>query len=100
MRTASGQLVTRCDWLLDGWERVSLLWLAANSGHRGGPALLEMAPLVPVLPREVMEWSDTPIPPEAMKQVCRVTSNQDGWRTGGSAFALIERNEKLLAMST
>lgn len=93
-------LVMRCDWLLDGWERVSLLWLAANSAASRRAALLEMAPLVPVLPREVMEWTDTPIPSEAMRQVCRVTSNQDAWRTGGSAFGLIERNEKLLAMST
>jgi hypothetical protein len=92
-------LVMRCDWLLDGWERVSLLWLSAHSAAARRAALLEMAPLVPVLPREVMEWVDTPIPSESMRQVCRVTSKQDAWRTGGSAFALIERNEKLLAMS-
>ena len=89
----------RCDWLLDGWERVSLLWLAAGSSASQRAALLEMAPLVPVLPREVMEWTDTPVAPEAMQQACRVTSHEDAWRTGGSAFALIERNERLLAMS-
>ncbi|MGD0104669.1 MAG: hypothetical protein ABSC06_11595 [Rhodopila sp.] len=88
----------RCDWLLDGWERVSLLWLAARTRASQRAALLEMAPLVPVLPREVMEWTDTPIAPEAMQQACRVTSHEDVWRTGGSAFALIERNENLLAM--
>jgi hypothetical protein len=92
--------VMRCDWLLDGWERVSLLWLSASSEPLRRAALLEMAPLVPVLPREVVEWTDTPIPPESMNQACRVTSKQDAWRTGGSAFALIERNEKLLAMRT
>jgi len=89
----------RCDWLLDGWERVSLLWLAARTRASQRAALLEMAPLVPVLPREVMEWTDTPVAPEAMQQAFRVTSHEDAWRTGGSAFALIERNEKLLAMS-
>lgn len=92
--------IARCEWLLDGWERVSLLWLAANSRASRRAALLEMAPLVPVLPREVMEWTDISIPTDAISQVCRVTSGQDDWRTGGSAFALIERNEKLLAMST
>jgi hypothetical protein len=93
-------LVSRCDWLLDGWERVSLLWLSAGTAASKRAALLEMAPLVPVLPREVMEWTDTPISVEAMQEICRVTSHRDAWRTGGSAFALIERNEKLLAMST
>jgi hypothetical protein len=89
----------RCDWLLDGWERIGLLWLSASTTASRRAALLEMAPLVPVLPREVMDWKDTPVAPEAMNQACRVTSHDDAWRTGGSAFALIERNEKLLAMS-
>jgi hypothetical protein len=89
----------RCDWLLDGWERVGLLWLSASTTASRRAALLEMAPLVPVLPREVMEWTDMPVAPEAMNQACRVTSHDDAWRTGRSAFALIERNEKLLAMS-
>jgi hypothetical protein len=89
----------RCDWLLDGWERVSLLWLTAASRASRRAALLEMAPLVPVLPHEVVEWTDPPIPQDAMSQACRVTSHQEAWRTGGSAFSLIERNEKLIAMS-
>jgi hypothetical protein len=88
----------RCDWLLDGWPRVCLLWLSANTIASRLAALLEMAPLVPILPREVLEWSDTIFPPETMTEACRVTSHEEGWRTGGSAFALIERNEKLLAM--
>jgi hypothetical protein len=90
----------RCAWLLDGWERVALLWLSANPLVSRRVALLEMAPLIPVLPREVTAWTDIPIHPDMLRQACRVTSREDGWRTGGSAFALIERNEKLLAMST
>lgn len=93
-------LATRCDWLLDGWERVALLWLSANPRASRRAALLEMAPLIPVLPREVMTWTGPPIAPEAMEQTCRVTSREDIWRTGSSAFTQIERNEKLLAMST
>ncbi|WP_158922642.1 hypothetical protein [Acidisphaera sp. S103] len=90
----------RCEWLLDGWERVALLWLSANPLVSRRVALLEMAPLIPVLPREVAAWADISIHADTMRQACRVTSREDGWRTGGSAFALIERNEKLLAMST
>ena len=92
-------LATRCDWLLDGWERVALLWLSADPRTSRRAVLLEMAPLIPVLPREVMAWTGTPLPAETMEQACRVTSREDAWRTGGAAFALIERNEKLLAMS-
>ena len=89
----------RCDWLLDGWERISLLWLAANTAASRRAALLEAAPLLPVLPREVLQWVGAAIPAEAMTQLCRVTSQRDAWRTGSAAFRLIERNEKLLAMS-
>ncbi|HET6306329.1 MAG TPA: hypothetical protein VFG12_04040 [Rhodopila sp.] len=89
-------LVTRCEWLLDGWERVVSLWRSADPRAARRPILLEMAPLVPVLPPEVMTWTGTPLPPEAMEPACRVTSREDGWRTGGAAFALIARNEALL----
>jgi hypothetical protein len=93
-------LADRSDWLLDGWERIALLWLSANPNAFRRAVLLEMAPLLPVLPREVAGWTDVSIHPEAMEQVCRVTSREDAWRTGSPAFALIERNEKLLAMSS
>jgi hypothetical protein len=92
-------LAARCDWLLDGWERVCLLWLSADSTASRRAALLEMAPLLPVLPREVTAWSDVQIPAEAMKPACRVISRDDSWRIGSPAFAQIERNETLLAMS-
>jgi hypothetical protein len=83
----------RCDWLLDGWEWVGLLWLDAASTASRKAALLEMAPLVPVLPREVVEWTDTPIAPEAMRPVgCGAP------RCGGSGWALIERNERIIAL--
>jgi hypothetical protein len=90
----------RTDWVLDGWEWVCLLWLAAQTGAARRRALLEMAPLVPVLPGEAANWTDMPPPPETLRQPCRVTSREDGWRSGGAAFALIERNETLRAMST
>jgi hypothetical protein len=91
-------LAMRCDWLLDGWERVALLWLSANPRASRRAALLEMAPLLPILPREVMAWTGPVISAEEMEQAFRVTSREDAWRTGSSAHGLIERNEKLLAM--
>jgi hypothetical protein len=91
---------SRCDWLLDGWERVCLLWAIATSDASRRAALLEMAPLVPVLPREVEEWIDVAIPREAMNESCHVTNSRDAWRSGGAALGWIQRNEQLRAMST
>ncbi len=46
----------RADWVLDGWEWVCLLWLAAaDTGAARRRALLEMAQLVPVLPGEACQ---------------------------------------------
>ncbi len=90
----------RADWVLDGWEWVCLLWLAAQTGAARRRALLEMAQIIPVLPGEAANWADRPPPPETLRQPCRVTSREDGWRSGSAAFVLIERNEMLRAMST
>ena len=98
-RTEVTALAGRCDALLDGWERVALLWTASTTDASRRAALLEMIPLMPVLPREVMDWPGVTIPPGALDPVCRVTSHDDGWRSGAAAFGLIERNEKLRAMS-
>lgn len=89
----------RCDWLLDGWERVALVWMCATTNGARRATLLEMVPMMPVLPRDVTEWTDVDIPVDAMTPVARVTSHDDAWRSGGAAFALIERNEKMRAMS-
>ena len=90
--------VLRCDWLLDGWERPALLFLSAGPGAARRAALLEMAMLIPVLPAEVLAWTDIPIHPDTLWQSCHVTICDDSWRTGGPAFGLIARNESLLAM--
>jgi len=89
----------RCDSLLDGWEQIALLWLSAKTKASRRAILLEMIPLVPILPREVADWPNTHIPAKAMAPLGRITSQDDSWRSGGAAFALIERNEKLRAMS-
>jgi hypothetical protein len=91
--------IERLDWLLDGWEPLSLLWDAAQrSGFRRG-ALLEMAQLVPILPREIRQWVELPLDHTALQPACRVISMDDGWRSGGAVFALIARNERLRAQS-
>jgi hypothetical protein len=92
-------LASRCDWLLDGWESPCLLWTMAASTASRRAALLEIGQILPVLPREVADWLAVPIPPAAIDASCRVTSRDDAWRSGAAAFALIQRNEALRAMS-
>jgi hypothetical protein len=93
-------LAGRPSWVLDGWEWICLLWLIAQDDQTRHRALVEMAQLVPVLPGETSAWNDTPPPPEALRTPFRVTSRDDAWRSGGTAFALIGRNETVRAMST
>lgn len=92
-------MAARCDWLLDGWQGVCLLWQTADCDATRRAALLEMAQVLPVMPREVAEWTDTPIPESVMDPAARVVSTNDDWRRGAAAFALIRRNEALRAMS-
>jgi hypothetical protein len=92
-------LAARCDWVVDGWERISLLWKIADTMASRRAALLEMAQLLPVLPREIKDWVDGAVAQVPFDEGCRVVSNNDAWRSGGAAFALIQRNEFLRARS-
>lgn len=91
--------IGRTEWLLDGWDRIILLWRDARwpAGQRA--ALLEMAQLVPDLPLEVADWTGQPPPSSQPSHDCRVISLSEGWRTGTASFGLIARNERLRALS-
>ena len=91
-------LAAQCDWLLDGWDLVCSIWLAAASAADRRAAVLEMAQLLPVLPHEVTAWIGNIVPPEAMDEACRISSHNDSWRSGSAAFGLIQRNEALRAI--
>lgn len=95
-------VVTRTEWILDGWERIALLWRSARgNGERYG-ALLEMMHLVPVLPREALDWTQAALPPEPMEPACRVTcqsGGHSGRHSSRVASIKIGSNEKLRAMS-
>ncbi len=89
----------RCEWVLDGWESICLLWQGASDDANRRAALLEMAQVLPVMPREVSEWTDRPIPEALMDPAPGVISQNDDWRRGAAGFSLIQRNEALRAMS-
>ena len=91
--------VARPDWLVDGWERIILLWQAADTfGHV--VTLGEMAGLVPVLPKELAEWCRVALPGlnEGTSRRPLVAMLEDG-RTGVTQYDVIARNERLLAMA-
>lgn len=91
-------VMTRAEWVLDGWERIALLWRSAGNNTERRGALREMAQLVPVLPPETSEWTGAALPVEATDPGCRNACQGDGGR-GGVALVKIGANEKLRAMS-
>jgi hypothetical protein len=90
--------IARAEWLLDGWDRIILLWRDARwpAGQRA--ALLEMAQLVPDLPQEAADWTGQPLGAVQPGRDSRVISLSEGWRTGSASFGLVARNEHLRAL--
>jgi hypothetical protein len=88
-------LAARPEWLLDGWEQICLIWGFASDDAMRRVALAEMAQLVPVLPREVKEWSDIGPEVDISARLRRMVRLNEDWRTGATVFDLIARNEHL-----
>jgi hypothetical protein len=92
----SGQM-SRLAWLLDGWSYIVALWTSVESEphERQRDTILEMARLIPVMPREISEWTDSGLDQES-KSIQRkwVRLNQD-WRTGRNLMEAVARNEVL-----
>ena len=62
--------IARTEWLLDGWDRIALLWGDARWPAAQRAALLEMAQLVPDLPLEAADWTG----PAAGERCCPATT--------------------------
>jgi hypothetical protein len=92
----SGQM-SRLAWLLDGWSYIVALWTSVEHEphERQRDTILEMARLIPVMPREVSEWTESGLDQES-KTIQRkwVRLNQD-WRTGRNLLDQVTRNEVL-----
>jgi len=93
------RLAARPEWLLDGWERICLIWTIAADHAARRAALVEMAQLVPVLPREASEWVGNPIDAETPVSFRRNVRLNEDWRTGATVFDLVARNEHLRALA-
>jgi hypothetical protein len=88
--------VARPDWLLDGWERICLLW--QDDPQRSETLLREMAGLVPVIPREAAEWVPAGGRSAAgVMQIRPLGAGGEDWRSGDEVQDRIARNERLQA---
>jgi hypothetical protein len=90
--------IARPEWLLDGWERIILLWQTAERLGRA-VTLAEMASLIPVLPKEAADWARIQVPSTSDAPRRRLVAMREDWRTGLTMHDLIARNEHLCAFS-
>ncbi len=93
-------LLTRTEWLLDGWEQVCLVWNYARDDASRRAALVEIVPLIPIIPKEALGWSKIGAKPAAVAPARRMIQMNQDWRTGAAVFALIARNESFLGISS
>lgn len=94
------QIVTqasRPEWLLDGWEQICHLWRWAGDDACRRAALVEIARLLPVVPKEARSWCDTGLPDDPKFRRRRNIPLNEDWRTGLTVFDLISRNEIIAA---
>lgn len=90
---------SRPAWVLDGWERICLLWETADHPSKQRAVLLEIAQLVPLLPREVSGWGDQEQSElENLESAFRGTRLNDQWRNGAASFSLVARNEQIQSL--
>ncbi len=91
--TSIATTMARPEWLLDGWERICLLWQETPPEQRAF-AVLEILPLLPLLPAEVDGWVafDMSSATEMLRHR-RVVRRMEDWRTGVMLADLVARNE-------
>jgi hypothetical protein len=89
------RLLARPDWLLDGWDRIGALW---DTTPDTADTLVEMAALVPVVPREADHWLSYRLgnAVDLPRYRSKVVQQLEDWRTGVTVSDLVSRNEALL----
>lgn len=88
------QRLTRLDWLLDGWEMIWGIWNAAPA-HEKANAVLEMALLAPILPKEITGWFGVNVDWAKAQRNVRIVQQFEDWRSG-RVIDMIARNETLI----
>ena len=92
-------LVSRPDWMLDGWEQICMIWNHATDHATRRAALVEIAGLVPILPREAIDWTQSASDARNVIAFRRMIPFNEDWRTGVLVYGLVARNELLRAQA-
>ncbi len=87
------QELSRLDWLLDGWEAILGIWNAANASDKN-IAIMEMAVVAPILPKEVIGWLGLLTDMVEERRKVRIVRQFEDWRSG-RVIDMIARNENL-----
>jgi hypothetical protein len=90
--------LARTEWLVDGWEQICLLWESTTTTAERRVAMMELAWMVPILPKEVSSWLSRQVDTEVTRSVGRIVPANIDWRTG-MYFARVSRNERLRALA-
>ncbi|MCA3314971.1 MAG: hypothetical protein ING06_18100 [Roseomonas sp.] len=85
--------LTRLDWLLDGWGTLLGIWNAAEPSDKNA-AIMEMAVLAPILPKEVIGWLGFQPDMAQERRKVRIVNQFEDWRSG-CVIDMIARNENL-----
>ena len=96
---AAVRRIARPEWLLDGWERICLIWESAGDDAARRAAIVEIAVLLPVMPREASDWSGGARPDDPSQGARRHVGLNEDWRSGAAVLDLIARNEQFRAAS-
>lgn len=91
------QRMARPEWLLDGWEPVYLLWQCAEGPAGRHGTLVQMARLVPSLPREALDWIASQAESPSLRRPIELDPNSGNDALGRGLAA---RNERLRALAT
>jgi hypothetical protein len=97
----SQEIMQRCErasWLLDGWERICLIWQHATTPPARQSALQDIARQIPLLPDEAETWLQLPGGTAAQLSQ-RPQTIMPGWNDPVSQLDRIARNEQIRAMS-
>ena len=98
--TAIAATIVRAEWLLDGWEHICLVWrLAPRDAASLRRAVMEMALMVPVLPKELDQWMISTLVDDDTDRLRRYVLTYEDWRTGSLVFELVARNEQMRALA-
>ena len=84
----------RLDWVLDGWDLILGIWDATPMPDKAH-AIMEMALLVPVVPKQITEWFGIHHDWSKTRRNANTLQQFEAWRSG-RLVDMIARNEKLI----